>query len=296
MRKNRKTTEDVIQEVLDAFRDPSSLGPPILRQIEITTERNVDTYSRLNQAAVYKRGEIEARGYGKWQEVGRQVKKDEKGIRIVVPLKGSKKKKKAPEGLAEEEEIIRGFTTRSVFGYHQTEGKPIPELEEQTPQWVLDLPLLEVAHALGVKVAASAVLPDTLGLFIHGPCVPQKILLACKDPSVFLHELLHAADAATGGMVGSTKAANEVVAEFGACILGQQFLDAPLPLRNTLAYLEAFSPDRDAVAAVELLQDRIMKALTHIYTLSEQAKSKPPTDRRNPTARPAAPQQLELIF
>jgi antirestriction protein ArdC len=63
-------------------------------------------------------------GYRKWLELGRQVKKGEQGIKILVPYKH-----KGP--IAEEAEghsvVVRGFGVGTVFDVSQTEGDPLPD-------------------------------------------------------------------------------------------------------------------------------------------------------------------------
>jgi len=61
-------------------------------------------------------------GYRRWQQLGRQVKKGEQGIRILVPHK------RVVE-LEEDEEttIVRSFGVGSVFDISQTDGEPLSE-------------------------------------------------------------------------------------------------------------------------------------------------------------------------
>jgi N-terminal domain of anti-restriction factor ArdC len=63
-------------------------------------------------------------GYRKWLELGRQVKKGERGIKILVPYKY---RTKSEEGNEEETVSLRGFGVGSVFDVSQTEGPPLPE-------------------------------------------------------------------------------------------------------------------------------------------------------------------------
>lgn len=60
-------------------------------------------------------------GYRKWQELGRQVNKGEKGIKILVP---HKRVVELEEG--EETTIVRSFGVGSVFDIAQTDGEPLP--------------------------------------------------------------------------------------------------------------------------------------------------------------------------
>lgn len=65
-------------------------------------------------------------GYRTWQkEFDRQVRKGEKGIRILAPCKYKVEKDAADDGDKEIVEIT-GFRVVSVFAYEQTEGRELP--------------------------------------------------------------------------------------------------------------------------------------------------------------------------
>jgi N-terminal domain of anti-restriction factor ArdC len=63
-------------------------------------------------------------GYRKWLELGRQVKKGEQGIKILVPYKHK-------ATVAEEDDkdtvIVKSFGVGTVFDVAQTEGEPLPD-------------------------------------------------------------------------------------------------------------------------------------------------------------------------
>ena len=66
-------------------------------------------------------------GYQRWQELGRQVKKGSKSIKILAPLK-RKIEKENDNGELEAKTGIFGFRTVSVFDVSQTEGEDLPEI------------------------------------------------------------------------------------------------------------------------------------------------------------------------
>ena len=73
-------------------------------------------------------------GYRTWQtEFDRQVRKGEKGIRILAPCKYKIEKEKT-DGAEKEIVEITGFRVVSVFAYEQTEGRELPmiSVNEQT--------------------------------------------------------------------------------------------------------------------------------------------------------------------
>jgi N-terminal domain of anti-restriction factor ArdC len=62
-------------------------------------------------------------GYRKWIELGRQVRKGEQGIKILVPFKH---KAAVAEEAGEDAVIVKGFGLGTVFDVSQTDGDPLP--------------------------------------------------------------------------------------------------------------------------------------------------------------------------
>jgi antirestriction protein ArdC len=65
-------------------------------------------------------------GYTTWQQLGRQVRRGEKGIAIQAPVKYRAKKSQADE----EDVVIRCMKIVYVFDISQTEGEPLLGLSE----------------------------------------------------------------------------------------------------------------------------------------------------------------------
>jgi len=62
------------------------------------------------------------RGFRQWQDMGRQVRKGEKGISILRPNVGWV----TDEATGEKKRIVRGFGVATVFDITQTDGDPLP--------------------------------------------------------------------------------------------------------------------------------------------------------------------------
>src|SRR5580658_3661015 len=72
-------------------------------------------------------------GFWKWKELGRSVKKGEKGIRILAPIVGLRRKKQeeADKDITRQNQsVLVGFRSTYVFDVSQTEGAELPELSE----------------------------------------------------------------------------------------------------------------------------------------------------------------------
>src|SRR3984885_8635782 len=72
-------------------------------------------------------------GFWKWKELGRSVRKGEKGIRILAPIVGIKRKKKeeAEKDITKQNvPVLVGFRSAYVFDVAQTEGAELPAMHE----------------------------------------------------------------------------------------------------------------------------------------------------------------------
>lgn len=92
----------------------------------LTFTRFFHAYSARNQLLIYLQSPeaTMVAGYNRWKDLGRQVKKGEKAIKILAPI--------VRKIAGEDEEAggcvrrVVGFRDANVFALHQTEGKPLP--------------------------------------------------------------------------------------------------------------------------------------------------------------------------
>lgn len=72
-------------------------------------------------------------GYRRWEELGRHVRKGEKGIWILAPCK-YRTKIEGDDGEETTVQTIRGFRVVYVFDISQTEGEPLDDLDAFRPE------------------------------------------------------------------------------------------------------------------------------------------------------------------
>ena len=71
-----------------------------------------------------------------WNQLGRKVRKGERGIRILAPVIGVRRKKDAEaekDIRTQNQAVLVGFRSAYVFDVSQTEGKELPALSERVP-------------------------------------------------------------------------------------------------------------------------------------------------------------------
>ena len=138
-------------------------------------------------------------GYHTWKDLGRQVKKEEKGIMILAPIVVKRKEadqtRPSPNDMGakkNDESRVAGFRTAFVFDVSQTEGKELPQFAKTTgdPKDFADK-LKTLVEKQGIQLEYDRSIAPAYGVSSGG-----KIrLLPGMDPaeefSVLVHELAH---------------------------------------------------------------------------------------------------------
>lgn len=137
-------------------------------------------------------------GYQKWKQLGRQVRKGEKGIRILAPLKFKKQRdeetEKKPENAeAASERYIGGFRAVSVFDISQTDGEEIPQFSHTysgDPAENLDR-LKRFVTEKEITLVMEDPEGGALGISEHGTIRIKPDLSPADTFAVLAHEVAH---------------------------------------------------------------------------------------------------------
>ena len=86
--------------------------------------RHLPSYSLNNLILLWtqKPEATQVAGYRAWKALGRQVRKGERGLRILAPCTY----KTTDDETGEERHVVRGFRSVAVFDISQTDGDPLP--------------------------------------------------------------------------------------------------------------------------------------------------------------------------
>lgn len=208
-------------------------------------------------------------GYRAWQGMGRQVRKGEKGIRILAPVA----RKVEDEATGEEVRVLRGFRVASVFDVSQTEGEPLPEApapRDLDPEYRSGVAgrvcegLTRLCGAEGVAVETEEMRPGAYGAYHRGEKrITLNSRLSPVDRATTLaHELAHHLLHAEGD--GAGRGARETEAEGASYALFSYFgLDTG---KFTFAYVARYAEDPEALGAA---LGRIQKAARRLIEAVE---------------------------
>jgi N-terminal domain of anti-restriction factor ArdC len=168
-------------------------------------------------------------GFGTWKEMGRFVKKGEKGIQILAPMIGYRRRKDAAEQEpntnqdAKPAPMLIGFRAVYVFDIGQTEGADLPEFDRTITGDVgakRDR-LIAFLFALDIKLEFNERIAPALGVSYGGKIAILPGQSKAEEFTTLVHEtaheLLHRAERRTF----TTQTIRETEAEAVAFIVGQ---------------------------------------------------------------------------
>jgi hypothetical protein len=184
-------------------------------------------YSANNQWLIYslRPDATQVAGFHRWKQMGRYVKKGERGIPILCPVIY-----KQDHENNESNKVLRGFKAAYVFDITQTSGKDLPP----TPEWrsfekntLLQDKLFQFALEKGISVSIKYLPGEIQGMSSGG-----KILISPDAGTKTLiheiaHELMHQGEEAVRGNKNIVELEAEAVAYVVAKHFGIKNLASP---------------------------------------------------------------------
>jgi hypothetical protein len=164
-------------------------------------------------------------GFWTWKNLGRSVKAGQKGIRILAPIVGVRRKKdtEANKDITKQNErILLGFRNAYVFDISQTDGVDLPELHQVTgdPGESIER-LTALLDSKGITVSYNEKIAPALGMSYGGRIALLPGQSKAETFSTLVHEagheLLHRSERRTA----TTKTVRETEAEAVAFVVGK---------------------------------------------------------------------------
>ena len=182
-----------------------------------------------------KPGATRVAGIYAWNQLGRRVKRGEKGIMILAPMVGRKRNKRQEQSESDAEQADAKSTDRTgskvqsvgfrpvyVWDVLQTEGKDLPQLDEVTGNPDEQLPrLIEFVQAQGIKLEYSEKIAPARGLSYGGLIQLLPNMTAAEEFSTLVHELAHEMIHKTERRALTNKTVKETEAESVAFVVAK---------------------------------------------------------------------------
>ena len=162
-----------------------------------------------------------------WNQLGRKVMKGQKGIRILAPMIGSRKKKdteaeRSKDAAAINKPVLVGFRSVYVFDVSQTEGAELPQFTERTTGEVGEYRerLIGFISAQNIELEFKEFIAPALGMSYGGKIAVLPGQAPAEEFSTLVHELSHELLDKSARRTATTKMVRETEAEAIAFVVG----------------------------------------------------------------------------
>ncbi|HLJ25666.1 MAG TPA: ArdC family protein [Candidatus Angelobacter sp.] len=223
-RSKAKNNQELVKASIDALVKSLEAGHSDVLSSYLTAMAQFHNYSFQNILLIASQRPTATKvaGIRAWNELGRRVRRGEKGIMIFAPLIGYKRNAAEPDAKTDKPEPrLVGFRSVYVFDVEQTEGEELPELSNTVTGEVGDKldRLIEFTEAQTIKLEFSDTIAPARGMSYGGLI---RILPELEESETFAtlihelaHEMLHKAERRTM----TTQAVRETEAEAVAFVV-----------------------------------------------------------------------------
>ena len=224
----RQTAKEVIAENVKALIAQLEAGKSDALTAYLDAMARFHNYSFGNILAIarQKPTATNVAGMYTWNQLGRRVKKGEKGIQILAPMIGVRRKRQEDEaeqdGAEKSAPVLVGFRAVYVFDVSQTEGAELPAPATVTGEAGTHLDrLIDFVQQQGIELEYNERIAPAQGASYGGKIVLLPGQSKAETFATLVHELghemLHKADRRTA----TTKVVRETEAEAIAFIVGK---------------------------------------------------------------------------
>ncbi len=222
-----------------------------------------------------------------WNQLGRKVIKGQKGIRILAPMIGTRKKKdseanKSKDPAAVNAPVLVGFRAVYVFDVSQTEGAELPAFTERTRGEVGEYRerLIDFTIAQGIQLEFKESIAPAMGMSYGGRIVILPGQEPAEEFSTLVHELAHEMLHKAERRTATTKTVRETEAEAIAFVVSQTIgLDAG---RASADYIQLYHGNAALLTeSLEVIQRTAALILSALETKeeAEQPETAPATEQ-----------------
>ena len=228
-----------------------------------------------------------------WNQLGRKVMKGQKGIRILAPMIGTRKKKDTEankDSTKQNQPVLVGFRAVYVFDVSQTEGAELPAFTERTRGEVGEFRerLIDFTVAQGIELEFKESIAPAMGMSYGGRIAILPGQEPAEEFSTLVHELAHEMLHKAERRTATTKTVRETEAEAIAFVVSETIgLDAG---RASADYIQLYHGNAALLTeSLEVIQRTAALILSALETKeeAEQPEAAPATEQPTTNATDA---------
>jgi hypothetical protein len=233
-------------------------------------------------------------GIRTWNELGRRVKRGEKGIAILAPMIGKRRNKQITDARTEEEAnqtTLLGFRRVYVWDHEQTEGAPLPSIGEVTGDAGVYLERLqEFVSSCGIELEYDEGIAPALGMSYGGRIALLPGQTKAETFAALVHEVAHEQLHKSARRTVTTKTVRETEAEAVAFVVSKAI---GLNANTSASYIQLYHGNADLLMeSLEVVQQTSAVILAAIK-IEEPA---PPETQKPQPATDAVPDNQETSY
>lgn len=223
-------TQQLIKQAVDFLLQQLAAGKSETLTAYLAAMARFHSYSFGNILAIARQRPTATRvaGFSTWKELGRFVKKGEKGIQILAPMMGHRRRKDGSDQSSSQDDakpvpVLIGFRAVYVFDVAQTEGADLPEFEHNVSGDVgghRDR-LIAFLAAQNIALEYSENIAPALGVSYGGKIALLPGQSKAEEFVTLVHEVAHELLHKTDRRTKTTATVRETEAEAVAFIVGQ---------------------------------------------------------------------------
>ena len=223
-----QTSREIIQANVELLIEQLEAGHSEALTAYLTAMGRFHNYSLGNilEIARQKPDATRVAGLYAWNQLGRKVKKGEKGIRILAPMIGTRRKKdtgKTEDPTVTHQPVLVGFRSAYVFDVSQTDGAELPKLSERIEGEVGEYRerLIDFTTAQGIQLEWKDSIAPAMGVSYGGRIALLPGQAAAEEFGTLVHELAHEMLHKAERRTATTKTVRETEAEAVAFVVSQ---------------------------------------------------------------------------
>lgn len=242
-----KQTEQGIDELICALEQGKS--ETLLQYLDFQARFHAYSFRNCMLIAIQNPDATFVAGFHRWRELGRFVRKGEKGIVILAPI--VRRLKTADRDEASDDDAPRkvcGFRAVHVFDQAQTDGSALPEFSSIAgdPGEKLQR-LVAVVAERGIELRYEASLGGADGVSEGGKIALREGMSPAEEFGVLAHELSHELLHRGERRKETTRKVRELEAEAVAYVVSRAAgLDG---IRHSADYIQLYSGDKELLLA-----------------------------------------------